>query len=69
MILGHGEHGDVVSHFVMHELQSCLAAHPSLLDDPTKALRDSYVQVDESLAKSKVRCHVCYKHNTQDGSP
>ncbi|CAM9236093.1 unnamed protein product [Scytosiphon promiscuus] len=50
---GHGEHGDVVSHFVMHELQSCLAAHPSLLDDPSKALMESYVQVDESLAASK----------------
>ncbi|CAN0246362.1 unnamed protein product [Hapterophycus canaliculatus] len=51
---GHGEHGDVVSHFVMHELQSCLASHPSLLDDPSKALKESYVQVDESLAASKV---------------
>ncbi|CAB1096392.1 unnamed protein product [Ectocarpus sp. CCAP 1310/34] len=50
---GHGEHGDVVSNFVMHELQACLAAHPSLLDDPAKALMESYVQVDESLAASK----------------
>ncbi|CAN0393219.1 unnamed protein product [Pylaiella littoralis] len=50
---GHGEHGDVVSHFVMHELQSCLGAHPSLLNDPAKALMESYVKVDESLAASK----------------
>ncbi|CBJ28741.1 conserved unknown protein [Ectocarpus siliculosus] len=50
---GHGEHGDVVSNFVMHELQACLAAHPSLLDDPAKALMESYVKVDESLAASK----------------
>eukprot|EP00903_Cladosiphon_okamuranus_P011285 g10641.t1 len=50
---GHGEHGDVVSHFVMHELESVLAAHPSLLDDPTNALKESYVKVDESLAAAK----------------
>lgn len=51
---GHGEHGDVVSHFVMHELESVLAAHPSLLEDPVKALMESYVKVDESLAAAKV---------------
>eukprot|EP00752_Nemacystus_decipiens_P010104 g9005.t1 len=50
---GHGEHGDVVSHFVMHELESVLAAHPSLLEDPAKALMESYVKVDESLATAK----------------
>lgn len=52
---GHGEHGDVVSHFVMNELQATLATHPSLLDDPSKALKESYVKVDEALQKSKVR--------------
>lgn len=52
--LGHGEHGDVVSQFVMHELESVLAAHPSLLDDPANALKESYVKVDESLAAAKV---------------
>lgn len=51
---GHGEHGDVVSHFVMHELESVLAGHPLLLDDPAKALKQSYVKVDESLAAAKV---------------
>lgn len=53
-LLGHGEHGDVVSHFVMHELESVLAGHPSLLEDPAKALMESYVKVDESLAAAKV---------------
>lgn len=57
---GHGEHGDVVSHFVMHELESVLAAHPSLLDDPAKALTESYVKVDESLAATKVRQCLSY---------
>ncbi|CAN0008833.1 unnamed protein product [Ascophyllum nodosum] len=50
---GHGEHGDVVSDFVMHELRSRLVAHPSLLDDPSKALKESFVQIDESLRSSK----------------
>ena len=45
----------MVSHFVMHELESALAAHPSLLDDPATALKESYVKVDESLAAAKVR--------------
>lgn len=39
----------------MHELEACLAAHPSLLDDPAKALTESYVKVDQSLAAAKVR--------------
>ena len=44
----------MVSHFVMHELESVLAGHPSLLEDPAKALMESYVKVDESLAAAKV---------------
>lgn len=51
---GHGEHGDVVSHFVMHDLQSRLAAHPSLAEDPGTALKESYLAVDSSLSKLKV---------------
>eukprot|EP00752_Nemacystus_decipiens_P017541 g15720.t1 len=50
---GRGGHGDVVSHFVMHEPESFLAAHPSLLEDPAKALMQSYIKVDESLVAAK----------------
>lgn len=52
---GHGEHGDVISHFVMHELQRCLTAHPALVEDPSRALREAYLKVDERLAEVKVR--------------
>lgn len=52
---GHGEHGDVVSHFVMHDLQSRLAAHPSLAEDPGTALKESYLAVDSSLSKLKAQ--------------
>lgn len=51
---GHGEHGDVVSHFVMHDLQSRLAAHPSIAEDPGTALKESYLAVDSSLGEVKV---------------
>ncbi len=52
----------MVSNFVMHELESCLAAHPSLLDDPAKALTESYVKVDQSLAAAKVRRTRCCRY-------
>lgn len=51
---GHGEHGDVVSHFVMHDLQSRLAAHPTVSEDPGTALKETYIAVDSSLGKLKV---------------
>eukprot|EP00904_Undaria_pinnatifida_P013855 jgi/Undpi1/95/HiC_scaffold_1.g00095.m1 len=50
---GHGEHGDIVSHFVMHDLQSRLAAHPLIAEDPGTALKESYLAVDSSLSKLK----------------
>lgn len=46
---GHGEHGDIVSHFVMHEFQSRLEKHPTLASDPVKALKETYVEVDHHL--------------------
>jgi hypothetical protein len=48
---GHGEHGDIISHFVMNELQSRLEKHPSLQADPGRAFKEVYVAVDRALSK------------------
>jgi protein phosphatase PTC2/3 len=50
---GHGEHGDIISHFVMNELQSRLEKHPALQSDPGKAFKEVYVAVDRALSKSQ----------------
>ncbi|CAM9104447.1 unnamed protein product [Phaeothamnion confervicola] len=50
---GHGEHGDVVSHFAMHELQQTLEQHAALAADPAAALMASYLAVDKALGKAQ----------------
>jgi len=50
---GHGALGDKVSHYTMNQIQEKLEAHPSLCDDPAKALKESFVTVDEALKKDK----------------
>jgi protein phosphatase 2C family protein 2/3 len=46
---GHGALGDKVSHFVMNKVQEDLEAHPALVTDPVKALKDVFVTVDQKL--------------------
>jgi protein phosphatase 2C family protein 2/3 len=48
---GHGESGEVISHFVMHELQAHIEKHPMLEEDPELALRESFLAVDEALGR------------------
>eukprot|EP00611_Tribonema_gayanum_P027397 TRINITY_DN6756_c0_g1_i1.p1 TRINITY_DN6756_c0_g1~~TRINITY_DN6756_c0_g1_i1.p1 ORF type:complete len:471 (+),score=133.79 TRINITY_DN6756_c0_g1_i1:2160-3572(+) len=49
---GHGEHGDVISHYAMHELQSRLEVHPALVSDPALAFKETFIAVDRALAKT-----------------
>ncbi len=46
---GHGEHGSLVSQYTMITLISQLEVHPDLKNNPSKALKDTFLSVDESL--------------------
>lgn len=50
---GHGALGDKVSHYVMNNIQEKLDQHASLVENPGKALRETFVTVDEDLKKNK----------------
>jgi len=50
---GHGALGDKVSHYVMNNVQDDLEKHPTLYTDPEKALKETFVSVDERLKKDK----------------
>jgi len=49
---GHGALGDKVSHYVMREIESKLAEHPKLFTDPPIALKETFLTVDNNLAKN-----------------
>ncbi|CAM9872823.1 unnamed protein product [Pylaiella littoralis] len=49
---GHGEHGDVVSNYVMNELPKLLASHPKLVENPGVALQETFEQVDTALGET-----------------
>ncbi len=46
---GHGEHGGLVSNYTMMELKSQLEVHPDLKHNPSKALTETFLSVDDSL--------------------
>jgi serine/threonine protein phosphatase PrpC len=48
---GHGACGDKVSHFAMNTIQQKLEEHPALNNDPGKALKETFITVDEQLRK------------------
>ncbi len=48
---GHGANGDKVSHYAMNNVQYKLEQHPDLMTDPAKALKDTYLAVDDELHK------------------
>mmetsp|Transcript_5828 Transcript_5828/g.19580 ORF Transcript_5828/g.19580 Transcript_5828/m.19580 type:complete len:482 (-) Transcript_5828:163-1608(-) len=52
---GHGEHGDLVSQFVMSQVWRRLEKHPSVLSDPPAALRTVFVEVDRALCDEAAR--------------
>ena len=52
---GHGEQGEVVSAFAMHEVQHRLEAHPDFILDVGKAFKEVFVEVDEALKVSTLR--------------
>ena len=48
---GHGEVGDKVSEFCMYELPKTLEAHPALHTDLVRAFKETFLAVDERLAR------------------
>ena len=46
-----GAQGDKVSHYSMNNIQRTLEAHPTFFDDPARALKETFVKVDEELKK------------------
>ncbi len=46
---GHGEVGELVSQYCMHEIQHRLELHPHFEDNIEKAFKEVFVEVDESL--------------------
>ncbi|GMH52727.1 hypothetical protein TrST_g13543 [Triparma strigata] len=50
---GHGEMGEMVSGFAMHEIQSRLENHPDFIPDIEKAFKEVFVEVDEALKDQK----------------
>ena len=50
---GHGALGDKVSHYTMNNIQAELEAHPALMTDPSKAIKETFVKVDKALKADK----------------
>lgn len=46
---GHGQGGELVSQFALHEIQSRLEKRPEFLTDLEKAFKDTFLQVDDAL--------------------
>lgn len=46
---GHGQGGEHVSQFALHEIQRKLEKHPSFKDDVEKAFKETFLEVDEAL--------------------
>lgn len=47
--LGHGQGGELVAQFALHEVQRRLEKHASFADDIEKAFRETFLTVDRSL--------------------
>lgn len=50
---GHGEMGELVSHYAMTAIQKRLECHPDFDSNIEKALRETFVQVDEDLEEQQ----------------
>jgi serine/threonine protein phosphatase PrpC len=50
---GHGEMGELVSHYAMTAIQKRLECHPDFDSNIEKALRETFVQVDEDLEEQE----------------
>ena len=46
---GHGQGGELVSQFCLHEIQHRLEQHPQIHSSPSQALVDTFLTVDEKL--------------------
>ncbi len=46
---GHGEYGDLISNYTMMELKTQLEVHPDLKNSPSKALKETFLSVNDSL--------------------
>jgi len=48
---GHGQGGELVSQYALHEVQKRLEKHPDFHHDIEKAFKETFINVDEDLAK------------------
>ena len=48
-----GACGDKVSHYAMNQIQQKLEEHPAIVDNPEKAMKETFVEVDASLRKDQ----------------
>ncbi|GMI19470.1 hypothetical protein TrCOL_g3382 [Triparma columacea] len=60
---GHGEMGELVSGYAMHEIQHRLENHPSFIPDIETAFKETFISVDESL-KSQPSIDCMYSGTT-----
>lgn len=51
---GHGERGEDVSEFVLEGIVQTLERDPDLLSNPEKALINTFLRIDDELAKSPI---------------
>jgi protein phosphatase 2C family protein 2/3 len=49
VFLGHGQGGELVSQFALHEVQRRLERHPDFTNDIEKAFKETFLAVDEAL--------------------
>eukprot|EP00980_Cylindrotheca_fusiformis_P004568 scaffold977_cov128-Cylindrotheca_fusiformis.AAC.4 len=60
---GHGQGGELVSQFALHEVQRRLEKHPNFTDNIEKAFQETFLAVDESL-KGEVLIEPLYAGTT-----
>ena len=51
---GHGQGGELVSQYALHEVQRRLEKHTSYPSDLTKAFQETFIQVDEDLTREEL---------------
>lgn len=56
---GHGEHGDAISNFAMVEMPKRLAEHSDTHTNPARALRETFVSINESLEDMPSNIPLC----------
>lgn len=52
--LGHGQGGELVSQYALHEVQRLLEKHPDFKGDIEKAFKETFLKVDSSLLEEEL---------------